>query len=96
MFYLKGADTVIKERVPQLQRGFILDECQDMAREGLRTLVFTQKYLTKSLYKQFETQLKDAQTSLTKRDLLTKKALELIEQDMELIGISGVQDKLQE
>lgn len=28
--------------------------------------------------------------------MLTRKALELIEQDMELIGISGVEDKLQE
>jgi phospholipid-translocating ATPase len=96
MFYLKGADTVMKDRVPELQRGFILDECEDMAREGLRTLVFAQKVLTKACYRQFEAQLKEAETSLNRRDQLTRRALELIEKDMELVGISGVEDKLQE
>lgn len=45
-FYLKGADVIMKKKVPEYQRGFIGDDCEQMAREGLRTLVFTQKHLT--------------------------------------------------
>lgn len=39
IFYLKGADTIMKEKVPETLRAFILDECEDLSRNGLRTLV---------------------------------------------------------
>ena len=29
----------MKNKVPEFTRGYILDECENMAREGLRTLV---------------------------------------------------------
>lgn len=41
VFYLKGADSIMKSRVPEVKRGFLLDECENLAREGLRTLVIT-------------------------------------------------------
>jgi phospholipid-translocating ATPase len=41
MVYLKGADTVMKVKVPEVQRGFLMDECEMLSREGLRTLVIT-------------------------------------------------------
>lgn len=41
IFYLKGADSIMKSRVPEVQRGFLLDESENLAREGLRTLVIT-------------------------------------------------------
>ena len=50
IFYLKGADTVMKTRVPEVQRGFLLDECENLSREGLRTLVITQKYIPEPDY----------------------------------------------
>lgn len=40
-FYLKGADVIMKSKVAEYQKGFILDECEMLAREGLRTLVIT-------------------------------------------------------
>jgi phospholipid-translocating ATPase len=40
-FYLKGADTVMKSKVPEVQRGFLMDECEMLSREGLRTLVIS-------------------------------------------------------
>ena len=48
IFYLKGADTVIKNKVPEVQRGFLLEECESLAREGLRTLCFCQKVLLRA------------------------------------------------
>jgi phospholipid-translocating ATPase len=38
-FYLKGADNIMKVKVPEVQRGFLMDECEMLSREGLRTLV---------------------------------------------------------
>ena len=51
IFYLKGADMVMKDKVPETLRGFVLDECEDLSREGLRTLVLAQKYLTEKEFK---------------------------------------------
>ena len=46
IFYMKGADSVMKDKVSETLRGFVLDECEDLSREGLRTLVLAQRYLT--------------------------------------------------
>ena len=40
-FYLKGADSVMKKFVKETSRGFIDEECENLAREGLRTLVIS-------------------------------------------------------
>lgn len=53
IFYLKGADSVMVNKVPENLRAFILDECENLSREGLRTLVLTQKYLTEKDYEGF-------------------------------------------
>ena len=50
IFYLKGADVAVISKVKQFQRGFIMDECDNLAREGLRTLVFAEKVLTEKEY----------------------------------------------
>lgn len=41
IFYLKGADTVIKQFLPESQRGFVDEESYDLATNGLRTLVIS-------------------------------------------------------
>jgi phospholipid-translocating ATPase len=46
MLYVKGADMVMTERCKLMFKGYIQDECDMLAREGLRTLVITQKQLT--------------------------------------------------
>lgn len=53
-FFLKGADLVMKETVPEVQRGFLLDECENLASNGLRTLVLTQKILNNEEYEKWE------------------------------------------
>lgn len=58
-FYMKGADTVMAEIVQY--NDWLEEECGNMAREGLRTLVFGKKNLTQEGYnsfaKRFVTQL---------------------------------------
>lgn len=50
VLYLKGADMVMIDRCKPIYRGYIQDECDTLAREGLRTLVITQKELDEEEY----------------------------------------------
>jgi phospholipid-translocating ATPase len=68
IFYLKGADTVIKNKVPEVQRGFLLEECESLAREGLRTLCFCQKVLLEPEYLKWAKEFEDAQNTILNRD----------------------------
>ena len=96
IFYLKGADTVMKNKVPEVQRGFLLDECENLAREGLRTLVITQKYLSANEYKEWNKLFIEASSVLEDREATIRKVVDQLEADMEFLGITGVEDKLQE
>jgi len=96
LFYLKGADSALKPKVPEIQRGFLMDECENLAREGLRTLVISQKAVTESEYQKWKAMYQQAATSLQDRASKISKVVELLEKDMEFLGITGVEDKLQE
>jgi phospholipid-translocating ATPase len=53
--------------------------------------------LTEEQYHLFDIQYKAARTSLLDRENLTRKAIEQLEgDDMEYLGVTGVEDKLQE
>ena len=96
LFYLKGADSALKPKVPEIQRGFLMDECENLAREGLRTLVISQKAITANEYERWKELYNKASSSLDDRANKMYKVLELLEKDMEFLGITGVEDKLQE
>ncbi|CAD8114795.1 unnamed protein product [Paramecium sonneborni] len=96
IFYLKGADSVMKQKVPEVQRGFLMDECESLSREGLRTLVITQKYLTEDDLKNFTTEYEKAKNQMEDREARCSKVLDFYENDMELLGLTGVEDMLQE
>ena len=51
-FYLKGADVVMSGIVQY--NDWLEEECGNMAREGLRTLVVAKKHLTEEQYLDFE------------------------------------------
>lgn len=44
----------MKNKVPEVQRGFLMDECEMLSREGLRTLVITQKYLSAAEFEEWQ------------------------------------------
>ncbi|KAL4446594.1 hypothetical protein ABPG74_005532 [Tetrahymena malaccensis] len=98
IFYLKGADSIMKSRVPEVQRGFLLDECENLAREGLRTLVITQKYLTEEEYQEWNRKYQEAQSNdnFGNREEKIREIVDQLELNMEFLGITGVEDKLQE
>ena len=46
VFYLKGAEDVIQRKVDMTFSYKIEEDCEALAREGLRTLVLAQKIIT--------------------------------------------------
>lgn len=45
-FYLKGAEDVMKNKIPEFEKFTVIEECENLGREGLRTLVLAKKVLT--------------------------------------------------
>eukprot|EP01102_Stenamoeba_stenopodia_P016185 TRINITY_DN5629_c0_g1_i1.p1 TRINITY_DN5629_c0_g1~~TRINITY_DN5629_c0_g1_i1.p1 ORF type:complete len:1050 (-),score=233.24 TRINITY_DN5629_c0_g1_i1:3344-6466(-) len=93
-FYEKGADVVMTKIVQE--NDWLEEECGNMAREGLRTLVFGKKDLSEADYERFKSKYAEARTAITDRDGKVQSVVESLENGLELIGLTGVEDKLQE
>jgi len=53
MFYVKGADVAMIPKVKPGQRSTCQEYCENLAMEGLRTLVITHKLITEQQYADF-------------------------------------------
>ena len=94
-FFLKGADTVMQKLV--VANDWMEEECANMAREGLRTLVIGRRRITEELWNEFEEAFSAADTQLADRDIAkTAITTKYLEHGLEILGITGVEDKLQE
>ncbi|KAI5868263.1 phospholipid-translocating P-type ATPase [Durotheca rogersii] len=67
----------------------------DFATEGLRTLIFARKFIPESKYGAWKKIYNDATTSLVDRQDMIEAAGELIEQSLDLVGATAIEDKLQ-
>ncbi|EAW08728.1 aminophospholipid-translocating P4-type ATPase NEO1 [Aspergillus clavatus NRRL 1] len=93
-FYQKGADTVMSAIVAA--NDWLDEETANMAREGLRTLVIGRKRLSSQQFQAFSTKYKQAALALQGRDVgMAKVVSEHLERDLELLGVTGVEDRLQ-
>ncbi|KAI1787404.1 aminophospholipid-transporting P-type ATPase [Ganoderma leucocontextum] len=94
-FLQKGADVVMATIV---QRNDWLDEeCANMAREGLRTLVMARRRLSDQSFSHFREQYHQASIKLEGRnEAMAAVVAEVLEHDLELLGLTGVEDKLQD
>nr|CAD7263117.1 unnamed protein product [Timema shepardi] len=93
-FYLKGADVVMSGIVQY--NDWLEEECGNMAREGLRTLVVAKKSLTEEQYLEFETRYNAARMSVSDRVAQVAAVVESLEREMELLCVTGVEDRLQD
>ncbi|KAI9306313.1 protein transporter [Cunninghamella echinulata] len=94
-FYEKGADAVMS-RIVQYN-DWLDEECGNMAREGLRTLVVAKKKLSEEAYEEFKSRYHEAEVALHDRNSLKQAVIEgILETDLELLGLTGVEDKLQD
>ncbi|XP_053570821.1 probable phospholipid-transporting ATPase IIB isoform X2 [Bombina bombina] len=92
-FYMKGADAAMASIVQY--NDWLEEECGNMAREGLRTLVVAKKSLTEEQYQDFENRYNQAKLSIHDRTLKVSAVVESLEREMELLCLTGVEDQLQ-
>lgn len=92
-FYMKGADAVMSTIVQY--NDWLEEECGNMAREGLRTLVVAKRALTEEQYQDFESRYLQAKLSVHDRALKVAAVVESLEREMQLLCLTGVEDRLQ-
>ncbi|KAJ7072433.1 hypothetical protein C8F01DRAFT_1103988, partial [Mycena amicta] len=94
-FLQKGAD-VVMTRIVQ-RNDWLEEETANMAREGLRTLVMARKRLSSQLYSEFQEKFHAASIRLEGRnEAMAGVVADCLEHDLELLGLTGVEDKLQD
>ena len=96
IFVQKGADAIMSKIV--LRNDWLDEECGNMAREGLRTLVVGRKKLSKEAYEEFDRQYRQVQlvAGEERASEISRVVSEHLEVDVELLALTGVEDKLQE
>ncbi|EDV26080.1 uncharacterized protein TRIADDRAFT_55823 [Trichoplax adhaerens] len=92
-FLMKGADAVMSNIVQY--NDWLEEECGNMAREGLRTLVVAKRILTQELYNDFDARYSQAKLSVNERAAKVSAVIERLEKDMKLLCLTGVEDTLQ-
>ncbi|KAM3847610.1 phospholipid-transporting ATPase ID-like isoform 2-T4 [Vipera latastei] len=97
--YCKGADTILYKLLhpscKQLEEE-TTEHLDEFAGEGLRTLVVAYRDLEESYFESWRKRHHEASTSLQDREGKLSKLYEEIERDLQLLGATAVEDKLQE
>ncbi|KAG2520832.1 hypothetical protein BBO99_00007052 [Phytophthora kernoviae] len=103
ILYCKGADNMMLERATTSKneseteaRLKLESHLKNYAREGLRTLVLGRRVLSEVEYKQYNDAYVEASTSLEDRETKLDACAEMIEKNMNLLGVTAIEDKLQE
>ena len=96
IYYVKGAEIVMEGLCKTAQRPLLLEFCEQLAMEGLRTLVFAQKVMNEKEVDDFMELYNNAMGQMNKREMHIQNALNHLEKNMDFIGVSGVEDKLQD
>lgn len=84
---MKGADTVMSSMV--LYNDWLDEECSNMAREGLRTLVVAKKLLTPEQLADFNRQYKEAKMDVRDRNERMASVVKRLETDLHLLCLTG-------
>lgn len=95
-FFLKGADSAMIDKINSTERVYVEEETEKLSKEGLRTLVFEYKILSQEQYSRFKQKMENAGKILKLRDQAERKCIEELERNMSLLGITGVEDLLQD
>ena len=95
IFLQKGADAVMAKIVQR--NDWLEEECANMAREGLRTLVMARKKLSEEAWMTFKDRYHAASIQVDGRnEAMYEVITQELERDLELLGLTGVEDKLQD
>ncbi|VDL83939.1 unnamed protein product [Nippostrongylus brasiliensis] len=92
---MKGADTVMSGMVQY--NDWLEEECSNMAREGLRTLVVAKRVLSAAELEAFDRAYHAAKMSITDRSQTMQNCVNrMLEKDLQLLCLTGVEDRLQD
>ncbi|KAG0165536.1 hypothetical protein DFQ28_008659 [Apophysomyces sp. BC1034] len=96
--YCKGADTVIFERLARQTRFAepTLIHLEEFASKGLRTLCYAMREISHGEYEEWAKLYDKAAKTLVNRMQELERVAEIIERDMNLLGATAIEDKLQE
>ncbi|KAM6361022.1 phospholipid-transporting ATPase IA isoform 7-T10 [Alca torda] len=96
--YCKGADTVIYDRLAESSKykEITLKHLEQFATEGLRTLCFAVAEISESDYQEWLDCYHRASTAIQNRALKLEESYELIEKNLQLLGATAIEDKLQD
>ncbi|XP_070173336.1 phospholipid-transporting ATPase IF-like isoform X2 [Littorina saxatilis] len=95
----KGAELAVFNKIAATDRGDLpaaRTHVDQFAVLGLRTLAIANRKLTAEEYQQIEALLTEAKTSLQDREQKVEQVYNEIEQELTLLGITAVEDRLQE
>jgi phospholipid-translocating ATPase len=94
-FLQKGAD-VVMARIVQ-RNDWLEEETANMAREGLRTFVVARGKPSEAAYGDFKARHHAASLRVEGRnEAVAAVVADTLERDLELLGLTGVEDKLQD
>ncbi|KAH9111060.1 hypothetical protein AeMF1_005081 [Aphanomyces euteiches] len=103
MLYCKGADTVIFPalRPPindaeEKRQNDMKQHLLSYAAEGLRVLCVAQRELSDSLYKSWNEKYQTGKTSPDASEEVVDNIIREIENELDLVGITGIEDRLQD
>ena len=98
--YIKGADSIIEQRLSKNTNQDILKKCKEcvnyFSSQGYRTLLIGMKIISQNEYNKFANELNEANMSLEDKDKKVEEIYNKIEQNIFLIGSTIVEDKLQD
>lgn len=84
------------DKTNAMSANMIEEDADLLAREGLRTLVFLIKEMTKEEYQTWKQELVDIQCDVTKNEADEEVVITKLETDMIFLGVTGVEDLLQD
>jgi magnesium-transporting ATPase (P-type) len=94
---MKGADDkVLAALAPGQHKKQIIADVEHFAQLGLRTLCLCQRVVSESEYARWSIQLNKAATAMKDREALVADAYAAIEKDFQFVGITAIEDKLQQ
>lgn len=96
VFYIKGAESVIKDLIKEESVSYMKENCENLAFQGLRTLVYGFKLISQDDYLAWEIKYNQALNSLDDRPRKIASVMTLIEMNFEFLCVTGVEDLLQE
>jgi magnesium-transporting ATPase (P-type) len=101
--YMKGADSVLLKKIDKFSENYLLNSTKnhidEFAKEGLRTLCYSIKYLSPNDYYSWERNFTEIKfKAINDKTLIPEMENEIskLEGEMLLLGCTGLEDKLQD